>query len=246
MGSAPMASLVAASVSTYRQGIDLQDLVRNATWRELLVELVESNRLDPWDIDLAKIVDSYMSIVKEMRVLDLHLPANMMLAASILLRMKSETMGIFAEPEAQAEEQGLQQERVSPEIPALVPKLRMQPGRKITLNELMDALDEAIKMSGRREEMIRERFEPLLERIVISKDDIDEKIDAAFGMVKKSADSEGVTTFARIANGFGTTESMLLDLFVPLLFLANMNRIMLVQEEFFDEIFIRIAGEMNG
>jgi segregation and condensation protein A len=241
-----MASLVAASVSTYRQGIDLQNLVSNATWRELLVELVESNQLDPWDIDLAKMVDSYMSILKEMRVLDLHVPANMMLAASILLRMKSETIGIFTEPELAVEEQELQQDRISPEIPALIPRIRMQPGRKVTLSELMSALDEAIKVSGKHEAVMRERYQPLLERLTISKDDIDEKIDAAFGMVKKNADSEGVTTFARIANGFSTSESMLLDLFVPLLFLANMNRIMLVQEEFFDEIFIRLAGEMNG
>jgi len=169
-----------------------------------------------------------------------------MLAASILLRMKSETIGIFAEPEMVPDEQELQQERLSPEIPALIPRLRMQPGRKITLSELMGALDEAIKVSGKREAIMKERYEPLLERLTISKDDIDEKIDAAFGMVKKNADSEGVTTFARIANSFGTAESMLLDLFVPLLFLANMNRIMLVQEEFFDEIFIRLAGGMNG
>jgi segregation and condensation protein A len=241
-----MASLVAASVSTYRQGIDLQNLVSNATWRELLVELVESNQLDPWDIDLAKMVDGYMSVLKEMRVLDLHVPANMMLAASILLRMKSDNIGIFPEPELQVEEQAAEQERLYPEIPALIPRLRMQPGRKITLSELMGALDDAIKVSGKREAIMRERYEPLLERLTLSKDDIDEKIDAAFGMVKRSADSEGVTTFARIANEFGNAESMLLDLFVPLLFLANMNRIMLVQEEFFDEIFISLNGNPDG
>ena len=249
MESVPMASLVAASISTYRQGtekgIDLESLVSNATWRELLIELVETNRLDPWDIDLSRVVDSYMAIIKEMRVMDLHVPSNIMLAASILLRMKSENMGIFAEPaaeEAQEEAQG----RITPEVSELLPRSRMQPGRKISLNELMEALDEAIKTSSKRETIARERFIPLMDRLVLSKDDIDEKIDAAFGLIKKSADREGVTTFARISNGFGDVESMLLDLFVPLLFLANMNKVMLMQEEFFNEIFIKLESEANG
>lgn len=236
---------IAASVSAYRQEIDLEDLVRNATWRELLAELVESNKLDPWDIDLVKIVDSYIAIVKEMRVLDLHIPANIILAASILLRMKSETMGIFAEQEMQVEEPGPQQERVTPEIPALVPRLRMQPSRKISLRELMEALEEAIKISEKREVIERERLEPLA-NIVISKEDIDQKINIALGLIKRSVDREGITTFARIADRFSTTEGMLLDLFVPLLFLANMNRIALMQEEFFKELFIRLNGSKNG
>ena len=249
MESVPMASLVEASISSYRQGtekgIDLESLVSNASWRELLIELVETNKLDPWDIDLSRVVDSYMAIVKEMRVMDLHVPSNIMLAASILLRMKSENMGIFAEP-AIEEVPEMALGRVTPEVPELLPRARMQPGRKISLNELMEALDEAIKTSTKRETIAQERFMPIMDRLIISEDDIDEKIDAAFGLVKRSADREGVTTFARISSGFGSMESMLLDLFVPLLFLAHMNKVMLMQEEFFNEIFIKLESDGNG
>jgi segregation and condensation protein A len=235
----------AESICAYKAGIDLEDLVSNATWRELLFDLVESNKLDPWDIDIAKIVESYIAVVKEMRVLELHIPANIMLAASILLRMKSDSMGIFAEPEAEVEEPGMQQGRVIPEVPELVPRLRMQPRRKISLNELMDALNEAIKISSKREVVERERFEPLA-NIAIGKEDIDDKIEAALGLVKSDVDREGVTTFARIAKGFDSMEGRLLDLFVPLLFLANMKKVMLMQEEFFDEIFIRLDVGRDG
>lgn len=238
-------ALMVERVSAYRQEMDLESFVSNATWRELLVELVESNKIDPWNIDLVKIVDSYIAVVKEMRVLDLHIPANIILAASILLRMKSETIGIFAEQETEIEEPGMLQERVIPEVQDLVPRLRMQPRRKITLNELMDALSEAIKISEKRETIERERLEPLA--IIVNKDgDIDEKIDKALVLVKKSVDREGITTLAHVASGFGTIESMLLDLFVPLLFLANMDKIGLMQEEFFEEIFIRLNGNGNG
>jgi segregation and condensation protein A len=238
-----MASML-TSVSAYRQDFNLESLVKNATWRELLAELVESNQLDPWDIDISKVVDSYIAIVKEMRTLDLHIPANIMLAASILLRMKSETVGIFAEPEAQVEDAALVG-RVTPEVPELVPKLRMQPGRKISLNELMEALEDAIKVTEKRALTERERLDPIA-NFVISKDDIDDKIDNALKLVKTEMDREGLTTFARIANRFNSIESMLLDLFVPLLFLANARKVALVQDRFFDEIFIKFVGGENA
>ena len=238
----PMASML-TSVSAYRQDFNLESLVKNATWRELLAELVESNQLDPWDIDISKVVDGYIAIVKEMRTLDLHIPANIMLAASILLRMKSETVGIFAEPEAQVEE--LAPQRITPEVQDLVPKLRMQPGRKISLNELMEALEDAIKVTEKRALTEREKLDPIA-NFVISKEDIDEKIDNALRLVKTNMDKEGLTTFAHIANHFNSIESMLLDLFVPLLFLANTRKVALMQDRFFDEIFIKFEGGKNA
>ena len=75
-----------------KQQLNLQEFVKNATWRELLVELVDSNQLDPWNIDIVKVVDSYIAVVRKMQVMDLHIPANIVLAASILLRMKRETI----------------------------------------------------------------------------------------------------------------------------------------------------------
>jgi len=38
---------------TTSSSLDLQEFVKNATWRELLGGLVATNRIDPWDIDIA-------------------------------------------------------------------------------------------------------------------------------------------------------------------------------------------------
>src|SRR5271167_4188985 len=71
-------------------GADVIDLVYNeATWRDLLVDLVEKNKLDPWNIDIIEIVDKYIDTVKKLKVLDLRVPANIILAAAILLRLQS-------------------------------------------------------------------------------------------------------------------------------------------------------------
>ncbi len=225
--------------------LDLNEFVRNATWRELLVELVETNRLDPWDIDIAKVVDSYVSAVRKMQVMDLHIPANIILAASILLRMKSETISILQlEEEMQPFEELGRAARIMPDIPILVPRARMQPKRRITLAELMDALGDAIKINEKRETIVRERAAPI--SMAIEKDDIDEKMRAVHALVRQNIDSEGVTTFSALCRSFETAERRLLALFVPLLFLAHSGEITLMQDGFFNEIFVRIGEQDAG
>lgn len=232
-------------VATYRSDLNLQELVRNATWRELLVDLIETNKLDPWDIDIVKVVDSYIDAVKKMRVMDLHIPANIILAASILLRMKSDTINILQVEETLEPEDGLmQQDRVRPEVPSLVPRLRLQPKGKVTLNDLMNALGDAIKITEKRESLVKQRFEPV--NIVIEKEDIDEKMRIAYDMVKGSVDREGLTTFGKLAGAFNSIESTLLSLFVPLLFLAHKGEIVLIQDAFFNEIFVKLGDGKDG
>jgi segregation and condensation protein A len=224
--------------------LNLQELVKNATWRELLVELVESNKLDPWDIDIIKVVDSYVDAVKKMKVMDLHIPANIILAASILLRMKSETINILQTEEVLESEEAIQTNRIMPEVPNLVPRLRLQPKRKITLNELMDALGDAIKVNEKREIITKQRAAPI--NMVIENDNIDEKIEKVFNLINESVDKEGLTTFAALSKGFETIENILLKLFVPLLFLAHRGNVVLMQDQFFDEIFVKLNDDKDG
>ncbi|MDE1810899.1 MAG: segregation/condensation protein A [Candidatus Micrarchaeota archaeon] len=233
-----------ASVTTYKE-LDLQDLVKNATWRELLMDLIDTHQIDPWDIDIVKIVDSYVAVVKKMRIMDLHVPANIILAASILLRFKSDSITIFDPVEAVEEEVPLEhQPRILPEVPALMPRARLQPGRKITLNELMDALNQAIKLNERRENVLREKFTPV--ELLVNKDDIDEKSTIVFQIIGKFTDTEGLANFTDVAKNFGTMDKVLLDLFVPMLFLAHKGQLTMIQEQFFGEIIIRVNDDPNG
>jgi segregation and condensation protein A len=222
---------------------NLEELVKNATWRELLVELVEKERIDPWAIDLARIVDSYLTVVKQMRVLDLHVPANIMLAASILLRLKSESLSIFEVPQEAAEEQ-IQTERVIPAVEALVPRSRMQPGRRITLQELMDVLNDAMKITEKRAIAVTEHSVPLTFPVV--KEDIDAKISAAYMLIKSNADKEGMVCFSQVSKRFDSLTSVLIDFFIPILFLAHRKSVALMQETFFDDILIKLTGDVHG
>lgn len=108
----------------------------------------------------------------------------------------------------------------------------------------MDALGDAIKINEKREIIVRQRAEPL--NFAIEKDDIDEKISIAHNLVKEKVDKEGLTTFLQLSERFGSIEKILLDLFVPLLFLAHKGDILLLQDQFFNEIFVKLNDGNNG
>jgi segregation and condensation protein A len=217
----------------------IEELVRNATWREILVDLVERNKLDPWDIDIGKVVDGYVSIVKQMKVLDLYVPANIILAASILLRMKSETItSLLEERNQEPEAPEMEQIRARPEVPELMYTSRLRPGRRITLDDLMGALDEAMKSVHMREEIAISESTPV--PLVLNSYDIDSKMEETKEMLKRSTDSYGKATFSGLAKQFSSLEATLLDLFVPLLFLSQKGVVSLEQETFFGEIIITL------
>ena len=222
--------------------LNLNELVKTATWRELLLELVESKKIDPWDIDISLMATEYVNAVRQMQLVDLRVPANIILAASILLRLKSDSIPIFQQNEeiVQDEPHGA---RVAPVTDELVPKLRIQPRRRISLGELMAALDEVIKIGERRE--LREAEISMPIKIEIEKDDIDKKIDDAHKIILRDADAEGVVRYSALARYFASPHDALRNMFIPVLFLAHRKILRVRQDEFFGEIFLIIDGN-NG
>jgi len=229
-----MLSATAEATIQY-QTFDLESFVKNATWRELLIDLVEKNRLDPWSIDIATIAEKYIETVRRMRFLDLSLPANIILAASILLRLKSNAIILF--PEEDVAEEYVQEQRITPEVPELVSRARLQPNRRVTLNELLVALDEAMRIVEKRE--YKARFDSQPVQLQIKDEDIDKKIEQVYSLISREADGHQMATFSALSKGFKGMESILLDLFIPLLFLEHKSRVLLIQESFFGEILVK-------
>ncbi len=228
------------SIESYatEDGFDIVELVGNATWKELIIMLVETNKLDPWNIDITKIVDSYVETINKMKLLDLFMPANVIFAASVLLRIKSDTMKFFEEPAEEFYDDAEQPARDRPEVGELVPRTRRQPQARITLEQLVAALDDAIKLEAKRVE--RERFfaEPI--ELNIEVEDIDKKTDDVLRLVSDNSDKYGITSFNSVKRYFPDGYGMLMDFFVPLLYLHNNGAIAMSQEEFFGEIMIKI------
>jgi len=237
-----MQKLLEIQIETKDSKIDLESLVSEGTWKDLLIELVRKNELDPWNVDIIEIADKYIEAVKELKILDLRIPANIILAASILLHFKSEAL--YLELEGKQENEEVAEEptqRIIPELPQLSFRLRLPPKRKITLAELIQALDEAMKIKEVKEQ---KRSEAFTLPIKFENKDIELELSRVLQEIKMSVDNKGMTTFSSLAR-ISKSNDILVDLFVPLLYLANREKIMLLQEQFFGEIII-VLGRLNG
>lgn len=216
--------------------LNLERIVEEATWKDLLIDLVKRNKLDPWNIDLLEVVSKYIEAVRVMKILDLRAPANIMLAASILLRMKSDMIS-FAEEQM---EMGLAEEPMQRSGVAVEPisfRMRVPPRRKITLTELISALDEAIKLKETRLSFEEKEVDmPLSIRMY----DIEEDIAKIYNTVKRKADKMGMITFNSLCSLMPESDA-LTTVFISLLFLAHRGKIGIMQEQFFGEIIVAIA-----
>lgn len=216
--------------------LNLEKIVEEATWKDLLIDLVRRNKIDPWNIDLLEVVDKYIEAVRVMKILDLRAPANIMLAASILLRMKSEMIS-FAEEQM---EMGLAEEPVQRPDIAVEPisfRMRVPPRKRITLSELISALEEAIKIKETRLSF-EERGTDI--PLSIMAYDIEEDIAKIYKVVKHKADKMGMITFSTLCSLLPESDA-LTSIFISLLFLVHKGKIDLMQEQFFGEIIIAIA-----
>ncbi len=214
---------------------DIESFVNEATWKDILMELVKKDELNPWDIDIIDIVGRYVEVVRGLKVLDLRIPANIVLAAAILLRLKSDML----ELEEKADEELIQEEMQRPyvAVEGLATRLRLPQKRRVSLNELIVALEEAMKLKEYRETQAATTVQMM--PMVFSHFDVETEAENMFALVKQNLDASKMLTFSLLCE-LANKNNKLLEVFIPLLFLASKDRIILLQEDFFGEIIIAL------
>ena len=59
------------------------------SWKSIILELIRSEQMDPWDIDVSLLSHKYIDRLKNLKEQDLAVSGKVLLAAAILLRIKS-------------------------------------------------------------------------------------------------------------------------------------------------------------
>ncbi|MFA5077022.1 MAG: segregation/condensation protein A [Candidatus Micrarchaeia archaeon] len=210
---------------------DIERMVLKPTWKEMLLEMIASERLDPWNIDITVLANGFLKRIKNMKDLELHVPANVILAAAILLKYKSNVLNFAVE--AQPEEVA---ENYAPEeIPQIELVSRIPPKGPITMEDLMREMEKVIKYDNPAPPKLKPADEIM--NLPAPKFDIEERMDSVFTKVKGKVDGEGWTTFSQLLDG-GGVEEMVYTL-LPLLHLCQRRMVDLKQDEFFGEIFVK-------
>jgi segregation and condensation protein A len=127
-------------------------------WKEIIYDLINTEQLDPWDIDIVLLSEKYMEKINEYEETDFLVSSKVLLAASLLLRIKSEILLnqyiksideiLFGKKEQK--KYSLEKIELEEEIPSLIPRSPIPRYKKVTLKELMSALNKAINTENRR------------------------------------------------------------------------------------------------
>jgi segregation and condensation protein A len=222
---------------------------REIGWQEIIYDLINTEQLDPWDINLVVLTDGYLAKIKDLEEADFFISSKVLLAASLLLRIKSEILLnkylknideiLFGREEKK--KAGLERIELEDEIPELVPRSPLPRFRKVTLQELMDSLNQAINTENRRinkeiikKNALREAGISLPKRRFSIKDKIQEIYNKLFTHLKDDSIKKKISYTELI----GDDKEEKLIAFSPLLHLENQKRIWLDQEKHFDEIYV--------
>ncbi len=216
-------------------------------WQAIIYDLINTEQLDPWDIDLVLLTNKYLKKIKQLEEADFFVSSKVLLAASLLLRLKSEILLnkhirsideiLFGkkEQEKQVEEVEIDKQ----ELPSLYPKTPLLRYKKVTLQDLLSALNKAISTEQRRirrevnRKQIEKEAEIVLPKTKISIKDRIRKIYSK--LLTKFKQKQTKISYSELT---GNKKEEKIACFLPCLHLDNQQKLFLEQERHFSEIYI--------
>ncbi|MFH1257604.1 MAG: segregation/condensation protein A [Candidatus Micrarchaeota archaeon] len=222
------------------QQLELVELVKEPSWREVLLESLSSQQMNPWEVDLVKAADAYLAKVREMQAMDLRVPANVILASALLLHYKAAALQL-EEPEP--EEDAF----IRPMMDEAIPDLMYLPGlsrtRTVTLQELIKAVEEVMSI-GRRELIPRIKAPPL--QIELPKENINDLMLHVHQRAHQLKDRENILLFSQLIESFNGHGEEYAQHFahhlLPVLHLIQEEKMFAWQDRTFGDIFIKVIN----
>jgi len=223
---------------------------REIGWQEIIYDLINTEQLDPWDVNITILTDKYLEKISKLEEADFFVSSKVLLAAALLLRIKSEMLlnkhlkSIDEVLFGGENKKVTVSERIEldEEIPELIPRSPMPRFKRVSLDELMEALNKAIVTENRRikkeivnRNALRETGISLPKKQSVS---IKDKITKIHIGLKDYFKLNRNTNKISYTGFIGTEKEERILSFYPLLHLENQQKIWLAQENHFDEIYI--------
>ena len=224
---------------------------KDPSWQSIIYDLINSEQLDPWNVDIAVLCKSYFERIKELEQNNFFVSSKLLLAAALLLRIKSEILiskyireidNILFNKEEEIVKVIQRIEIDEDEIPILSPKTPLPRFKKVTLQELISALDVAIKTESRRinkeiEKKQAERLSyvdiPKFRRI-----NIKDRIRQFYARILTSFKNKKAEVKLPYSDFTGNSKEEKISCFLPMLYLSNNRLIWLEQNSHFSEIYL--------
>ncbi len=214
----------------------LKTIIEKESWEELIYYVVGEEKIDPWDVDISKLVYGFLKFLRKAKELDFRIPAKIVFVASILLRMKAEQL--LYQPKEEKAAELIELEIPLEEIEVAYP-IKKRVKRPITIEELISAVRKAMEIKEKKK--AREFFERDIIRreieVRIEEEDIEQKIEKVFTKIKKLEQEMKEVPFSKLVGRW--ERDSVVDNFVPVLHLEAKDKVRSKQEKPFAEIYLK-------
>ena len=226
---------------------------KEISWQAILFELINTEQLDPWDVDIALLAQKYLERVRQYEEENFFVSSKVLLACSLLLRIKSEILLykylksideiLFGQEKEQKEEEKFE---FNDEIPMLYPRTPLPRYKKVGLSDLMAALTKAIETENRRirrEIIFRKAMKDSEIVLPRRKFNLGDEIKRIFFRINELfSRKKRPVAFTELA---GNNKEERIAHFLPVLHLDTQNKIDLQQHDHFDEIWISLKDRLK-
>lgn len=224
------------------------------TWQRLLYDLVRTEEMDPWDVDVSLLAKRYIETIKTLKEFDFRMSGKVLLAAAIMLKIKSNKLlnedlsefdRLLSEPEEDfMDSLDLEDAPVKrrPETAPLIPRTPQPRKRKVSIYDLMNALEKALEVKQRR---VLNSIPPMNLSAPKKTRDVTEVIREVYGKIKTFfyKDKNKKVMFSQLLPSESKEDKVYT--FIPLLHLTNQRRISIDQPEHFGEIEIMLRSKKD-
>lgn len=222
------------------------------TWQSIIYDLIKKEQIDPWNINISILASKYKDKINELKQHNFFISGKVILASALLLKIKSHkfltehipNFDSFLYPQEEELSELLDEQEPNfykdQKIPELMIKTPAERKRKISLKELMKALEQALDIDYKRE--VKKRDYAVFRNVELPKNfiNISDIIKNIYNKILGFFKRNEQVTFSKLIPSNNKADK--LYTFLPLIFLENEGKIELEQEIPFGEIKVKLPA----
>lgn len=246
------------SNSAHDRVMDIVFKQDDLNWRDLMYDLVKQEGMDPWNIDVSLLAEKFLGMLKELKEMDFRISGKMVLASSLLLKIKSDKLLIediagldnlingpadeeFLDDDGfEFEQQDLQ--AFFNEQKKIVPRTPQPRERKVSVFDLVDALEQALDQDVKRQRVLSKHRDEVEVKAPTRVFDLSETMETIQDKLAKLFVKSKTRVFFDDLVPDESKEAKVYT-FLPLLHLENQQKVGLGQEEHFGPIEVIVYNK---
>ncbi len=197
----------------------------------LLTGVLQLDKVDPWKVDVAKLIGGFLEEMKKRDEIDFKISGNAVYTAAIIYMQKVKKLVEKSKPKEEEKERITDEDLLN--VPMIRPPFRLT-NRRVTLEELMLAMEQVLlqstkKRSTKRKKRSQIEIPPIVMELEDTQARIEEHIADVLYKIERLSEKKEIISFYELVEK--KTRKEIVRVFVSLLYLAARKYIDLWQEE---------------